>query len=190
MTARTPEIISIPPNKVKSLNSPVDAKSRHISEAGGLGSVANGLTVCRDTQSVAADAKTTKIASRNVSTCPRSPRSPNSPLKVERPKQQKHVDIEINDTYAPHNAAVETWAREIEIALGRCVEVMSRSKVIKAIVEVERDGSRDSEWNGDVDGTSGGDDDDSNPVSKHATMQKHNETTYQCCPSHPCDEYG
>ena len=43
LIARTPEIISIPSNKVKPVKSPVGTKGQHMGKPGGLGNVADGV---------------------------------------------------------------------------------------------------------------------------------------------------
>ena len=79
-TAKTAEVISTTPNKLKTPNSPIGAKSWCRNETDGLGNVADASTTRRGMQSDRNGARRTAKTHETVSKTPIKPESSNSPV--------------------------------------------------------------------------------------------------------------
>ena len=167
-TAKTHKTVSKTPIKSGLPNSPIGAKIWSIGKADGWGNHADGSTVCRDTRGTETDSKTAEIASRNVKMGQRRSKRQNSPCRVEietprHPERWKHVSNKWNNGYAPRNVLIEDLGTQIrKFAFGQSLQVLGSLEDVEVSVEVEKDGGRDDERCGDVDGTVSGGNDDSN----------------------------
>ena len=103
--------------------------------------------------------KTAKNASRNVKTHQKRSRRLNLPCRVEvetaeHPERWKHISNKGNNGYALQNMLIEDLGTQIrKFAFGRSLEVLGSLEDVEVSVEVEKDGGRDDEQCGDVDGT-------------------------------------
>ena len=80
MTARTAEVISTTPNKLKPPNSPIGAESWCRDKTDGLGNVADASTTCTDVQNDRNGARMTAKTHKAVRKSSKKPKMPNSPI--------------------------------------------------------------------------------------------------------------
>ena len=101
-TARTPEVISIIPDRVKSPNSPIVPENYSIGGADGLGNSADVSTTRAGMQSVAMNLKTATSVRKIVKIHQLKLKTRNLPLRLEtemvkRPRRWNHVSNNKND---------------------------------------------------------------------------------------------
>ena len=84
---------------------------------------------------------------------------------AKHPEQCEHVSNKGNNGHAPQNAPIESLDTQLrKFVFGRSLEVLGNLEGIEASVEVEKDGGKDDECGGDVDGTVSGGNVDPNRV--------------------------
>ena len=119
LTARTAEVISVPPNKQEPPNSPIRAESWCGNETDWSGNIADASTTCTDMHSNQNSARTAEKTAEEVSKTPKKPKVPNSPIGTkiwcqgEENGSGNHVD---RSTMCRDTPSVETNARTAENA--------------------------------------------------------------------------
>ena len=83
MTAKIPEVISIPPNEPKTPNSPIGAGCWCRNETDGSGNIADASTTRTDVQSDQNGARTTAKTCKTISKALINPKTPNSPVSTK-----------------------------------------------------------------------------------------------------------
>ena len=111
-TARTPKVIGITPDRIKSPNSPIGPENWSIGGMDGLGNSADASSTRAGMQSVAMNVKTATSARKNVKIRQLKLKTRNLPPRLEtetvkRPGQWNHVSDNKNDISIPRNAPIE-----------------------------------------------------------------------------------
>ena len=123
-TARTPEVISITPDKIKSPNSPIGPENWSIGGADGPGNSADVSSTRVGMQNVVMNLKTATSARKNVKIHQLKLKTRNLPPRLEtetvkRPGRWNHISDNKNDISISRNAPIEAQGMQsCKIAFG------------------------------------------------------------------------